>query len=311
MEAYVLANACREKESITHLGDSPRLQGLFNGPGQYRPSKALKLRALESYMKTAHYLLPKNKETHKPVLWHPDLHTDNIFVDPEEPTRITGVIDWQAVHAAPIFLQVRRPALLLDFDGPIPPERLKAPRLPENFAELSADEKIEAKKLHTAQAMYVLYEIELLQQCKDAGSALRGRDTLLTRITGLVGSLFTDGEPPVLSCLIQAVDRWGEIVGWDATGDQPRVPCPIHFSEEERAQVQEDLVKWEEGVEILDDIIRRFGAYTGWDGFVDHDNYDDLKQMVLGFREVFLDRMAATEEERREWVKAWPFPVTP
>lgn len=71
------------------------------------------------------------------------------------------------MHIAPLFLQVHRPALL-DFDGPIP-ERLNPSQLAENFDELSPEEKLRAKKLHAAQAMYVLkYEIELLQQCKDA-----------------------------------------------------------------------------------------------------------------------------------------------
>lgn len=44
-------------------------------------------------MKLARHLLPKNKATRRPVLWHSDLHTDNIFVDPEEPAKITGVVD--------------------------------------------------------------------------------------------------------------------------------------------------------------------------------------------------------------------------
>lgn len=118
-------------------------------------------------MKLARHLLPKNKATRRPVLWHSDLHTDNIFVDPEEPAKITRCGRWQAVHIAPLFLQVHRPALL-DLDGPIP-ERLNPSQLAENFDELSPEEKLRAKKLHAAQAMYVLkYEIELLQQCKDA-----------------------------------------------------------------------------------------------------------------------------------------------
>jgi hypothetical protein len=251
--------------------------------------------------------LPRNKETHKPVLWHSDLHADNIFVDPEEPTKVTGMIDWQAVHIAPLFLQVRRPALL-DFDGPIP-ERLKPPELPENFKELSSEEKLQAKKLHAAQAMYVLYEIELLQQCKDAGHALRGRETLLGRITGLTGSLFTDGEAIVLGYMMQAVDRWTEIVGKDIEG-RPLVPCPISFVDEERARQREDEVKWKEGVQLMDEIIQGLGAYDGWDGLVSYEDYEARKKLVMDFRGVFLQRMAKTDEEREEWIKAWPFPVS-
>ncbi|KAM5435848.1 hypothetical protein MferCBS31731_006106 [Microsporum ferrugineum] len=307
-EEYIIANAKRERESIGALGPSPRLQGIFNGPGQYQPSEAAKLHALDLYLNLSHYLLPKKKEASKAVLWHPDLHTDNIFVDPRDPTKITGVIDWQAVHIAPLFLQVRRPAFL-DFDGPIP-ERLKLPRLPENFDELSLEEQVCAKRLRDEQALYVLYEIELLQQCRAAGSALHGRDTLVSRVTGLAGSLSSDGEPVVLGYLMQVVDRWSEIVGKDAAG-MPLVPCPVNFTEAERIKQREDLQKWQEGVELMNDVVQSLGVYSGWDGFVSHDEYDAMRQRVRESRDAFLRRMAGSDEAKREqWRKVWPFPVS-
>ncbi|EGE08072.1 phosphotransferase enzyme family protein [Trichophyton equinum CBS 127.97] len=304
---YIEANATRERESITSLGSSPRLQGI-NGPDLYQPSQTAKLRALDLYLSISKYLLPKNKETHKGVLWHPDLHTDNIFVDPQEPTKITCLIDWQAVHIAPLFLQARRPAFL-DFDGPIP-ERLKFPSLPENFDDMQPEEKLNAKKLRDEQALYILYEIELLRQCRAAGSALHGRDTLATRLTGLAGSVFTDGEPVVLGYLIRVVDRWGEIVGKDATGD-PVIPCPITFTDAERTKQRIDQQKWEKGVELMDDVVQSLGVYTGWDGFVSHDDYEIKKQQLIASRDAFLQSMAGSDEERRaKWRKAWPFPVS-
>ncbi|EFE43081.1 hypothetical protein TRV_02162 [Trichophyton verrucosum HKI 0517] len=308
VEDYIAANAKRERVSITSLGASPRLQGIFNGPGLYQPSQSAKLRALDLYLSISKYTLPKNKETHEGVPWHPDLHTDNIFVDPQDPTKITCLIDWQAVHIAPLFLQARRPAFL-DFDGPIP-ERLKFPSLPENFDDLQPEEKLNAKKLRDEQALYVLYEIELLRQCRAAGSALHGRDTLVSRLTGLAGSLFTDGEPVVLGYLMQAVDRWGEIVGRDAIGD-PVIPCPITFTDAERTKQQIDQEKWKKGVELMDDVAQSLGAYSGWDGFVSHDDYEARKQQVIASRDAFLQRMAGSDEERRaKWCKAWPFPVS-
>ncbi|EZG03221.1 hypothetical protein H106_06718 [Trichophyton rubrum CBS 735.88] len=293
IEDYIAANVKRERVSITSLGASPRLQGIFNGPGLYHPSKIAKLRALDLYMSISKYILPKNKETHKGVLWHPDLHTDNIFVDPQDPAKITCLIDWQAAHIAPLFLQARQPAFL-DFDGPIP-ERLKFPSLPENFDNLQPEEKLNAKKLRDEQALYVLYEIELLRQCRAAGSALHGRDTLVSRLTGLAGSLFTDGEPVVLGYLMQAVDRWGEIVGRDATGD-PVISCPITFTDAERTKQQIDQEKWKKGVELMDEVVQSLGAYSGWDGFVSHDDYQARKQQVIASRDAFLQRMAGSDE---------------
>lgn len=43
-------------------------------------------------------------DTHSPTLWHPDLHLDNIFVDPES-QQITRIIDWQSAAVMPFFYQ--------------------------------------------------------------------------------------------------------------------------------------------------------------------------------------------------------------
>ncbi|KAL3473948.1 phosphotransferase enzyme family protein [Aspergillus californicus] len=286
LKEYLVANATREKESILQLGDSPRLQGLFKGPRQYQPSRTAKLQAINSYTNIMRHLLPKNKADHRPVLWHPDLHGDNIFVDPKDPTQITGIIDWQAAHIAPLFLQARRPAIL-DVNGPLP-QSLKLPTLPEDFHTLSSEEQVQDKKLHAEQMIYAYHEIELLRQSKDAGNALRGRETLLARISALVGSLFHDGEPIVLGLLMQVVDRWVEIVGSDDKGE-PLVKCPISFTEEEKNSSERT---------------------AGYDGFVAHGEYDSMRQAVIDLRERLLAEVAETQDEREAWEKAWPFPVS-
>ncbi|KAF9247522.1 hypothetical protein DTO013F2_3481 [Penicillium roqueforti] len=76
-------------------------EGLFSGPGQYQPSLSKKLPSLQNYLKVAPYVLPENKATHASVLWHGDLHAQNIFVDPADPSRIVGIIDWQSVIVVP------------------------------------------------------------------------------------------------------------------------------------------------------------------------------------------------------------------
>lgn len=95
------------------------MQGLFNGPEQYRLSKYLKLRALDVYTKIARHLLSRNEALQSSALWHSDLHPGNVFVDPDQLARITGLIDWQTIHIASLLLQVRHSGLL-DFDEPIP-----------------------------------------------------------------------------------------------------------------------------------------------------------------------------------------------
>ncbi|KAI3289481.1 hypothetical protein DTO002I6_6797 [Penicillium roqueforti] len=76
-------------------------EGLFSGPGQYQPSLSKKLPSLQNYLKVAPHVLPENKATHASVLWHGDLHAQSIFVDPADPSRIVGIINWQSVIVVP------------------------------------------------------------------------------------------------------------------------------------------------------------------------------------------------------------------
>ncbi|PLB53413.1 hypothetical protein P170DRAFT_376246 [Aspergillus steynii IBT 23096] len=46
---------------------------------------------------------PRIKQCVAPTLFHPDLHKRNIFVSREDPTVITGIIDWQAASIEPAF----------------------------------------------------------------------------------------------------------------------------------------------------------------------------------------------------------------
>lgn len=196
-EDYAIDSARREIACTMALREFPRPQGLFYGPGQYRPSptQVIDARQLPESGKTS-----STKGGYFEIVnyWHSDLHTNNIFVDPEDPTKIVGIIDWQSVHLSPFFLQARYPALI-DFDGPIP-EGLGRIELPQNF------EQKEAKMLRSAQSLYKLYEVEIRQRNKDVFRALQYRETLACKITALAGSLFSDGEP-IVNGLLMAVER--------------------------------------------------------------------------------------------------------
>ncbi|KAJ5086712.1 phosphotransferase enzyme family protein [Penicillium alfredii] len=170
-----------------------------------------KQQTLQDYIKVARFLSPKDNELSKPVLWHPDLHRDSIFVNPDRPTEILGIIDGQAVNLAPLFLQARHPAPV-EFEGPIP-ECLQSINLPENFNELSPPEQLEAKKPRAAQSLYKLYDIQLIRQCPDVANALQFKESLADQITGLAGSLFNDGEPIVQGMLMKLQEEWSSYAG--------------------------------------------------------------------------------------------------
>lgn len=77
-------------------------------------------------------------------LWHTDFHHENIYVNPENPTEITGIIDWQSTPITPLFDQ---PLDLpfVKYDGPDIGGNLEIPMLPDDFQSMQDDEK---KKVH-------------------------------------------------------------------------------------------------------------------------------------------------------------------
>ena len=265
IEDYVLSRAHHELACLQTFTHFPRQQGLFYGPGQYQPTAQRKRETLWNYLKVAQYLSPKDKEISEPALWHPDLHGDNIFVNPDRPTEILSIVDWQAVNLSPLFLQARHPAMI-EFEGPIP-EGLQSISLPENFDELSAEEQLEAKKLRAAQSLYKLYTIQMMQDYPEIAAALRFRDSLPGQITGLSGSLFSGGEPIVQGMLIRLQEKWAIYIG-------SSVPCPLSFIEEDKQKQKEDEKKWASGVVLMEEFLDQVGAYRGWDGCVNHSSYE-------------------------------------
>jgi hypothetical protein len=71
---------------------------------------------LERYLQVAPCLLPSDQpDLIASLLWHTDLHAANIFIDPET-NRISSIIDWQGIFAAPLITQARHPKLV-DYNG--------------------------------------------------------------------------------------------------------------------------------------------------------------------------------------------------
>ncbi|KAH7377277.1 hypothetical protein BKA66DRAFT_551002 [Pyrenochaeta sp. MPI-SDFR-AT-0127] len=163
-------------------------EGLFLGPRQYQPSTLMKTSALNNYLKVALDVLPEEEGTHTVVIWHGDLHTQDIFVDPENPARIIGIIDWQTISASPLFMQVTRPGFL-DFNGPEEPGKVS---LPENFDRLSLNGQREAKALQQAQTLHNIYMAQCYRQNPQVFLAMQQKGSSRHRVTIVPGTILLD-----------------------------------------------------------------------------------------------------------------------
>ncbi|KAE8327124.1 kinase-like domain-containing protein [Aspergillus sergii] len=272
---------CKSLYSFREHAISANYICLFCGPRQYQPIAAKKLSTLHNYLKVAPYTLPENSATHVSVLWNGDLNLQNIFVDPKEPTRILGVIDWQSVSLSPLFTQATRPAFL-EYNGPLP-ETLDKVRLPENFESLNPAEQQKAKALHQAQTLHNLY---------------------LARV--IPGLTIMDYEPCLNSLLSDIQKEWPSIVGQGLDGASS-IPCPLQFSADEVQEQERDEELWAQGVRLMEDFTSDTGCFKHWDGRVNEQDYELSRKQLDEGVERFLQREARSEQERKEWLDALPF----
>jgi hypothetical protein len=302
------AIAKREIACLDRFSDFPRdrQQGIFNGPGGYQPSKDTKVAVIRDYGCVLPYIIPKEDAYTDSILWHNDLHSDNIFVNENCPTEITGIIDWQNAHLSPAFLHVHHPSLI-EYDGPIL-DKFEKPVLPPDFAELSPDDKDKARALHTAQSIWGLYEIFIQKQAPDSLRVLRYRNTLSCQIMNLVGSTFDDSEAYVQTLLSQLAKQETREAVIKATGHDPAsVPCPLKYSDEDLRKQEDAMSKWEKDVERKARVVGEVGAYTGWNGAVPPEDSDEVSEKLKEAKERFLDTESRSLEEREQWAEAWPF----
>lgn len=299
----------REVACLEAFSEFPkdRQQGIFNGPGGYCPSKTAKLAVIEDVRRVLPFISPRDDAYTASILWHNDLHSDNIFVDKDCPTQITGIIDWQGVPLNPAFLHVHYPSLI-EYQGPIL-DGFEKPQLPNGYGELDMDGKMAARALHIAQSIWMMYKVYIRKQAPDLLRLLSNRDFLPWQILRLVGSTFDDGEAYVqktLSALAEA-ETWQKILD---ENDQKLVRCPLVYSAEQLSKQQIELAKWERDVERKARVLKEIGVYTGWDGAVLPDEYDHVSEALERAREKFLDTESQSSAEREQWAKVWPFKDT-
>lgn len=110
---------------------------------------------LYSYLQLVQYLLPTDQSITAPFLWHSDLHTENIFLNPKQPTEILGIIDWQSTEVSPLFDHARQP-YFLDYKGP-QVNGLEPPDFPENFDKLTLAKQHEARSLYLKMSLSTMF----------------------------------------------------------------------------------------------------------------------------------------------------------
>ena len=234
----------RETKAI-HSLKPPKQIALFCGPNLYQPDKGKRLSALACYRQIVDVLIPKDPAITDPYLWHNDLHDDNIFVDPQNPEKITAIIDWQSCHISPLFNHNPNPdASFLDWDG-LEPDTLDLVPAPK-VSGLSQEERLAAVHEYSIQNLFIGWRKLMHAKNPDLYRVIEFRKTAAYGLIFLAHRILEYGEAHFQSLLVDLKDAWADLP--TVTGD---VPFPFDFSETDLARVKLDSDGAVAGTELV------------------------------------------------------------
>ncbi|KAJ5477435.1 phosphotransferase enzyme family protein [Penicillium diatomitis] len=295
---YLQAVGMRETKAIQCL-KPPKQIALFCGPKLYQPDTGKKSTALACYRQVVDALIPKDTAITRPCLWHDDLHDDNVFVDPHNPEKITGIIDWQSCHISPLFNHNIDPAFL-DWDG-LEPETLDlAPR--PTLSGLSPEERSTAVHEYTTQNVLIGWRKLMQAKTPDLYRAVEFRKTAAFGLIFLAHRMFEYGEAHFQSLLADLKGTWADLPA--VTSD---IPFPFNFSEADYERIQVDSDGAVAGTELVAEAKERLGDLWPDKGFIERERYRDCKTALDGVKGLILEQLAETDEERAEYERCWPF----
>jgi hypothetical protein len=240
---------------------------------------------LNRYLQLVPHLSPGPFRT---SLSHPDLHLDNIFVDPDT-KKITCIIDWQSASVSEPFLQHRIPRMLIPVGRCSPGERLEAALEESNARE---DSNGTADLLNHYQNLS-----RLKNEQRWAAINLHNRSLLTEPVSLLCGAWSRNDIFSFRHALIHVAARWKEIA--PAT-----TPCPIQFTEHELELHNNEL----ELVEGLGEVLHQLqnDNLIPLGGMVLRESYEQALHINNSVREMFVD-MAGSEPQKVLHSRIWPY----
>ncbi|PVH84672.1 hypothetical protein DL98DRAFT_651429 [Cadophora sp. DSE1049] len=292
---FVEAMATNEIQFIKTLA-RPRMNYHRSSTKPELPEEVLDL--LDRYLRLAPAMVPPSDtdDTHSPTLWHPDLHLDNVFVDPES-KQITRIIDWQSATVMPFFYQcgVSR---MFQHPGTVA-DGWALSELPEDYDSLDQSEKAKIDRDRESEICHKYYEAETKSKNPRHWAALKlDSADVRTEPSRLVVNVWEDRDVFFLRrALLSIVDQWQHLCPESDI-------CPVSFNEQELALHAAE----EESMSNVGEILRLFRENWGLppNGMVDPTEFDQIHTAVAELRTSFIEG-ADDEAERELFAKLWPY----
>ncbi len=222
-------------------------------------------RLLDMTIIIAPLLAPKDSSLMVPILVHPDLGVSNMIINPEPPHGVTTFIDWQGAIIAPLFLQASTPKAIQSLvfnnifedtnDGTIP-------SLPANIDDFSSEDQLKYKRHYNLYNYNRLYNAQFPRFLPQHGLSLAyAHQHETTRLVPNILRCWADGAILLRQNLINIIDIWNESIS---------TPCPIQFTDAERASQRTQFLEFQAYSDRLEKLCRAVGGADP-EGRIGHD----------------------------------------
>ncbi|EEP82721.1 predicted protein [Uncinocarpus reesii 1704] len=275
---------------------SPRMNYYVSLKDPELPDQALAL--LLKYLEAIPHLIPNDPEAATNVLWHPDLHLDNVFVDPAT-GKITSIIDWQGASVAPMFYQSCVPRMFRHY-GPVR-EGWVVPSRPDNFDTLGAEDQARVDQELENETMHKYYEAMVAKHAPHHWRILNQQRDInhRRRPTWLVTGVWENKDLFFLRYSLISIAAL-----WDRLRPDEMTECPVNFTPEDLYR----HTKEDENMTGIGKMLKLFRdqEVLPVDGMVDPEDIEAAKMNSQKFKDVFVG-LAKDEEERELFSKLWPY----
>lgn len=232
------------------------------------------------------------------VLWHPDLHLDNVFVDPDT-HEITSILDWQSACVAPLFYQSEVPRMFRH-SGPVQEGGGVIPTRPENYDSLSEEEQKKVDNDLESQIMHMYYVTQVYKRAPRHWAVYQQNSIpIIRKPVRLVNGVWENRHLFFLrQSLMSLATHWEDIF------PNSQVPCPIKFTDKEfelHTKEEENM----DGVGEMRAMFRDQGLLPV-DGMVEREHYDIAREHSREFKDIFIG-LAKDQAERELFTKLWPY----
>jgi aminoglycoside phosphotransferase (APT) family kinase protein len=258
-------------------------------------------KSLKDYMRLAPHLVPSCPKLNRPVLRHPDLQPNKIFVN--EDFEITGIIDWQHSLVLPTFLAAGMPDFFQNY-GDEEPMSFASLQLPEDFESMDEDDRAIAQEAFRRRHTHFFY-LGFTQRLNESHwhALEQDPDLLKRRMFNDAGNPWEGLNLSLQMDIVRITQNWSKIASSSLNGTIQ--PCPVVLEEQE-AQRRATL---DASLRDVDYDMEQIGKAIGIasDGWTSNNTFQGAKEAARSIREQGLDAVSDDSWLMEMTDRHWPF----